>query len=268
MKIKWSLFPKFYGHLAVKELAQLVKDVNLDTVNVVIRNGFPVNRDNVKTALPAYVKAMEGEGLSISFATAGFMPEEIHADETLLAALAESGILEFRMGYFSWDKSKTPGECADDALRQMEQLVPLLEKYGIRAVYQIHHRKLLTGPWAVWPLVRNLPHEYVGVMLDPGNQMHEGWESWMQACHLLGRHLVAMGIKDGVNALGDAPFEWVPCGQGDVDWGEVAHALKSVDFEGTFVFMPFYDEKNPEKIKPRLKEEVAYVRDVFTKEDI
>ncbi len=263
MKIKWSIFPKFSGGMQPQALAQFIRDINLDTVNLVIRKGFPVTRENMKSALPQFVKSMAEEGLKITFATAGYMPEEILADEALLAVPAESGIRAFRMGYFSWDKRRTPGECADDARRQMEQLVPLLEKHNIKAVYQVHHGRLFTEAWSVWPLVRDLPPEYVGIMLDPGNQLHEGWQRWEPACHLLGRHLAAMGIKDGLKSTRARAFDWVPCGQGDIDWFEVARALKSVDFEGTFVFMPFYDPDDPAAQKAKLKDEVAYVRAVF-----
>ena len=133
MKISWSIFPKFFKHLSVPELAQLVRDVGLDTTNAVVRDGFWVSRESFAADLPLFVKQMSDEGLTVSFATAGFMPGEILADESLLATLTDSGVAEFRMGYFSWDKSKTPGACADDARRQLEQIVPLLQRVNAEA---------------------------------------------------------------------------------------------------------------------------------------
>ena len=263
MKISWSIFPKFFKHLSVPELAQLVRDVGLDTTNAVVRDGFWVSRESFAADLPLFVKQMSDEGLTVSFATAGFMPGEILADESLLATLTDSGVAEFRMGYFSWDKSKTPGACADDARRQLEQIVPLLQKHNVRAVYQVHYGRLLPSAWSTWPVVRDLPPEHIGIMLDPGNQLNEGWERWRPAAALLGNSLVAMGIKDGIQHLDTGKFEWVPCGQGTVDWPEVARAVKAVDFDGTFVFMPFYNDDDPDTMKARLKDEVAFLRDVF-----
>lgn len=83
------------------------------------------------------------------------------------------------------------------------------------------------------------------------------------ACHLLVEHLAAFGIKDGRKPGRGQPFEWLPCQDGTVDWVEVRHALRSVGFHGTFVFMPFYDDKDPVAMQAALKSEVAYLRDLF-----
>ena len=40
MKAILSIFPKFYKHLDVHGLATLVREVGLDTTNVIIRDGF------------------------------------------------------------------------------------------------------------------------------------------------------------------------------------------------------------------------------------
>ncbi len=271
MKITWSIFPKFYQHLSAAELADLIKHVGLDTTNVVIRNGYWVSEDTMKESLPRFVSTMENAGLKLGFATAGFMPEKVLADDTPLAILADNGIKEFRMGYFRWDRQKTPAQCMEDARAQMESMASLCEKHRIRAVYQVHHGTLIPGAWAAWYLVKDLPSKYVGVMLDPGNQVYEGWEDWMRSAHLLGDKLVAMGIKDaGVHRGDDTDNEkkgwwrtFVSLEEGVSDWYEIARALKSVDFTGTFVYMPFYHSDDSAAMTSTLKGEVSYLRKAF-----
>ncbi|MFW5841078.1 MAG: sugar phosphate isomerase/epimerase family protein [Planctomycetota bacterium] len=271
MDITWSIFPKFFKHLSIQQLAELIGQVGLDTTNLVIRKGYWVAPDTLETDAPAFVEAMRSAGLEVRFATAGFMPEQLIADDTPLAVLADCGITEFRMGYFQWDETRSPSACIETARGQMEQLAGICQRRGIRAVYQIHHGTLVPSPWSVWQLVRGLPAEYVGVMLDPGNQAMEGWEKWRRSMALLGDHVVAMGIKDaGVFRDGDPAGEakgWrrkleVPLTEGVVNWYEVVRALREFDFAGTFVYMPFYHNDNPQKMTETLAEEVAYLRDV------
>lgn len=272
MDITWSVFPKFYSHLSIEQLADLIHHVGLDTTNVVIRDGFWVTKANIRQELPAFVKRMDALGLKIAFSTAGFMLEDVLADDTPLAALAECGVKQFRMGYFKWNKGQSPAESMDDGRRQMAQLAELCARHDLRAVYQVHHGTLIHNAWAAWQLVHDLPAENVGVMLDPGNQVNEGWDHWMTAVHLMGPHLAAMGIKDGgVYRDGDLTGEkkgWyarlgVTLQEGRVNWYDVARALKSVHFAGTFVFMPFYDKDGIDVMTAKLKAEVSYLRDVI-----
>ncbi len=270
MRVTYSIFPKFYKHLDVAGLAALVAEVGLDTTNLVIRRGYWVEPDRLAEDVPAFVRAMEREGVAVRFATAGSSAEEVAADPEPLRILAASGITDFRMGYFrGYEGTADLRASLDEARQAMERMVPVLEKVGIRAVYQVHHGTLVPGPSAVWPLVRGLPPERVGVMLDPGNQTFEGLESWDRSAKLLGDHLVAVGVKD--TALVRDPDraaepgkgwrrEWAPCDEGVVNWHDLARALKAVDFEGTFVWQPFYNENEPEVMTEKLKRGVAYVR--------
>ena len=40
MNATFSLFPKFYKHLSAEQLAELVREVGLDTTNLVVREGY------------------------------------------------------------------------------------------------------------------------------------------------------------------------------------------------------------------------------------
>lgn len=270
MKISWSIFPKFYQHLSVQELAALIREVGLDTVNLVIRDGYWVTPGRLAEETKAFVKAMDREGLEIHFATAGFMPADIVKDDTPLAVLADNGITDFRLGYFRVENDDVRQSLAD-ARSRIEQLVPICEKRGTRAVYQVHHGTLIPHSMAAWMLVRDLPSEAVGVMLDPGNQVNEGSEDWRRAAMLLEEHWVAMGVKDMAWRRNEAEAgdpakgwrrDWVPLPDGVVNWTAVIDAMRAISFHGTFVFMPFYDTAAPAKMTQGLKREVAYLREM------
>ena len=57
--------------------------------------------------------------------------------------------------------------------------------------------------------------------------------------------------------------DWAPIYEGVTNRHDLVRALAAIGFSGTFVFMPFYDENDPETMTKKLKREVAYLRDVL-----
>jgi sugar phosphate isomerase/epimerase len=270
MQLTYSVFPKFLQSLSAPELASAVREAGLDTTNLVIRDGYWVSKAALAAQLPAFLEAMRGEGLTVRFATAGFLPEELQADESPLALLREHGIAELRMGYFQAPAAQVR-TALDDARRRMGVMAALCAKHGVRAIYQVHHGTLIPGASAAYHLVRDLDPKAVGVELDPGNQTHEGLEDWARSAHLLGEYLVALGVKDSRQhrepSRGDEPTKgwsrwWCPIDEGVINWHAVLSALKAVGFAGTLEFMPFYEPHNVFAQLATLKREVAYLRGV------
>ena len=272
LNIVWSIFPKFYQHLDVKGLAGLVREVGLDTTNMVVRDGYWVTPGNLAAETKAFVQAMDAEGIEIHFASAGLAAEQLREDDSPLAILADNGIREFRMGYFGMGISGGDVRGAlSQARGEMESMAQICRKRGVRAVYQVHHGTLATNSMAAWQLVRDLPAVNVGVMLDPGNQGFEGHEDWRNAAALLGEHLVAIGVKDTAPARDPSGASradkgwgrnWATIDQGTTNWHALLAALGEIDFDGTFVFMPFYDADEDATVTAKLKREVAYLRAV------
>ncbi|MHB0997856.1 MAG: sugar phosphate isomerase/epimerase family protein [Armatimonadota bacterium] len=268
MESVFSIFPKFYNNYDVRQLADLVREAGLDTVNVVIRDGYWVTPGGMASELPIFVNALRKECITPDFATAGFDISPLVDDPDPLSIMADNGITEFRTGYFMVEHGDVR-KSLESARNQVESLVPLCELYGIKAVYQLHHTTLIPNPSAAWILVNGLPSKWFGIELDPGNQSFEGYEAWHRSAHLLGDYVAAIGVKD--SALIKDPERasdpdkgwsrnWAPIYEGVNNWHEVVRALSSINFRGKFVFMPFYDEHDQDAMTQKLKAEVAYLR--------
>jgi len=271
VKATFSIFPKFYKHLDVRGLAALVRDVGLDTTNAVIRDGYWVTPGGLAEEMPAFVRAMDAEGVKVTFCTAGYSAAQVIADDTPLKVLADCGITAFRMGYFRPGRDVDIPAAMDAARAEMEQVAAVCERVGIRAVYQVHHGTLVPTATGAYYLVRGLPPAHVGVMLDPGNQAFEGFEKWQRSARMLGAHFCAVGVKDVAWSREPAGPDdeakgwrrtWATLDEGVTNWHDVVRAAKSVDFDGTFVWMPFYDEGDPDEMTRKLQREVAYLRKV------
>lgn len=270
MQICWSLFPKFFAHLSLPALADLVREVRLDTTNLVVRDGFQVTPEYLAEELPLFLRVMRREGLEIRFATTDYSAETLLAHPEILTILAEAGIRDFRMGHFP-DRGGDVRQDLRQARSELERLAPLCERAGIRAVYQLHNNTLIASPGMAYHLFAGLPPEWLGIELDPGNQSFDGHEDWNRSVRLLGSSLVALGVKDTgvIRDMGrsEGPDKgwvryWTPIDNGATHWPEVVRALNGIDFTGTFVFMPFYAPDEPDEMRRRLRDEVAYLRKI------
>ena len=271
MNIVLSIFPKFYRELSLDQLAALVTEAGLDTTNLTVREGYWCQPATLEKDVVRFVKSMNSHGLKIHFATTGYTLADLLRDSTPLQILADSGIREFRMGYFGQD-SDNAREAFARARREMEQMAGLCARYKIRAVYQVHHWTLIPNASAAYFLVQGLPAQWISVELDPGNQTYEGSEDVAKSISLLGDYLTAFGAKDTRPVFDSAKKlepgkgwgrDWCGLDEGQVNWHDVIRPLAKQNWSGTFVFMPFYHEHDSEKRTPVLKKEVAYLREVI-----
>jgi sugar phosphate isomerase/epimerase len=270
MNAVFSIFPKFYRHLSAEQLAELVRQVGLDTTNLVVREGYWVDPQHLGRDVPKFVKAMDAAGVKVTFATAGFSADQIVFDPTPLKVFADNGITEFRMGYFRVEKDDVRTSCVV-ARHKLATMVDLCAEANVRAVYQVHHGTLFPSASAAFGLVNGLDPGALGVMLDPGNQQFEGYERWPLSVGLLGEYLRAVGVKDTAvwrdparAGEGDKGWRrtWATLDEGETNWHDLIRALHRADFEGTFVWMPFYDQDDCDEMTRKLRGEVAYLRRV------
>ncbi|RMD80798.1 MAG: hypothetical protein D6820_06220 [Lentisphaerae bacterium] len=245
----------------------------LDTVNVVVRKGYWTEPENLARTLPEYIRVMETElGRRPHLATMALPATELTARPHLIETLAEHGIREFRMGYFRRQAGEDVATAVSRSRRELEALLRVCEGCDVKVIYQVHHGTLFSNSWAVWQLVKGFNPRHVGVMLDPGNQFMEGWENWSDAFSRLKGYLCALGIKDAWmqrrpddENLRTGNKGWykelgVPIDEGCVNWGDLLRVLKTYEFRGTFVFMPFYEKEDSERHCTVLQREVQYMR--------
>jgi len=271
MQAIWSIFPKFHSHLDLPRLAGVVRELGLDTTNMVVRDGFWVTRKDFAQKVSAFVNGMKREGLTIHFATTDFTGDELAADPTPLKAMHDNGIRDFRMGWFELEKDVRGAR--KRARAAMARMADACEKTNMRAIYQLHHGMLASSPSAGFSLVDGLNPKHVGIELDPGNESFDGYESHERSARLLGEYLAAVAIKDSViwreeSHANDADKGWrrtfAPIYEGVNRWDEVARAMNEVGFNGTIVMMPHYDEKDLKSQEEKLKREVAYFKKIIS----
>jgi len=268
MNAMTSLFPKLYKGCQVVGLAELVHMGGLDTVNVVIRNGFWVGEDDLAHDLRNFIREMEDNDVAISKASTSFSAAQLIGPDSPLPILQDNGITEFRMGWFP----RPDGDIREALFQTRQDLASVAEaceQYGVKAIYQLHHHTLITSPSAAFLTINGLDPTYVGIELDPGNQSFEGFEPWDYACGLLGEYVAWVGVKDTypwrveprVEEAGKGwQREFCPLAEGVTNWQDLVHALAGIEFSGTFVFMPFYEPNDVEQRNAKLVGDIEYLR--------
>ena len=270
MQVTWSIFPKFQQQLDPRGLAAFVRDVGLDTTNLVVRDGYWVEPKNLAADTAKFCEAMKREGIELHYATTDYTPAQLIKDPTPLQVFHDNGIQAFRIGHV-----KATADVRGDLKRtrgEFEQLAKLCEKHGVRAIYQLHHATLLPSPSSVFPMLDGLPSEAIAMELDPGNQSFEGYEDYERSARLLGKYLGWCSCKDSVIRQDPKALErpdqgwkreWTPAYEGVVRWDQLFAGLAAIDFHGVIKLMPFYDAKDPAEQQKKLKKEVAYLRKMF-----
>jgi len=275
MRPVWSLFPKTYRDFSAPQLAELVRTVGLDTTNVVVRKGYEVDEDTIRTTLPTFTKAMNVEGLKIVRASTTYPADALCGDDSPLPIMVDAGIKEFRMGWFPKTELNVE-RTIQQAKADMDRVAEACQKYRIKAIYQVHHNTLVMSATGAYNLVRGLPSQWIGVELDPGNQSYQGYEAWHHSVDLLGDYLSWVAVKDTITwrdkSKADAPDKgwqrtFAPINEGVTNWHRLAEALKAANFDGTLVFMPFYDEQDEPSRTRKLKDEVSYLKKIITDRD-
>ncbi|MBO5275360.1 MAG: sugar phosphate isomerase/epimerase [Clostridia bacterium] len=260
--MKYYLFAKFYQNFTPEQLAERCAELGFDGPTALVRDGYPLTAANLKEALPSYIRTMEAAGMEVKFADAPVNPLREDADY-LVGTLAEHGIERIRLDHIG--KAVKPArELADYARYYAEAAAKLAERHGTKAVIQLHGHCYPHNATAAYPCVKDLDPRYIGVKMDPGNNLaQEGYELFDYQIKLLGEYLTALGAKsagifrgeDGIWRRG-----FVPAQEGIADYNLIMRTLKEIDFDGPAVLMPFYNDREPDVLTEKLKDELAFFK--------
>ena len=169
--MKWVMFSKLLKDLDVDRLGEAIKELGFDGIDLAVRPGYPINPDNVSTALPAAAKRWEEMGLVVGLLTTNFdfLDPSKPEVEPLLAACAEAGCRRIKLGY--WIHRGEPyWEGVDKIRKALAGFVKLCRKYDVCVAVHNH-----SGPYygsncaGAMHLVRDLDPRHVGVYIDPGH---------------------------------------------------------------------------------------------------
>ncbi|RLP73677.1 sugar phosphate isomerase/epimerase [Mycetocola tolaasinivorans] len=188
-----------------------------------------------------------------------------HSDaERMLAATAAVGATQVRITMPRVD-GQNYVELFAQARADLEHIVTLAEKYGVKALVELHHETITPSASAARRLVEGLNPAAVGVIHDVGNLINEGFENHLAGFQLLGEYLAHVHIKnaqwviDRVEIDGTHVWrhEWTTLRAGQADLAAYVRDLVAFGYDGWITLEDFSTEV---PLEQRTAENLAYVR--------
>ena len=255
-----AIFTKPWKALALPELAQHIKSLGFDLIELPVRPGFQVEPDNIERDLPAAVKMLGERGVRVLNVTAD-MPLN---DERLYSACAEAGIGMNRVMFWQHDKDYWSAET--EARRQLDAALPLCEQYDFQIGIQNHSGRFVpVNEMGMCHLVKDYNQRHVAAVWDPAHNALEGMNS-DSALDVLAPHLCVVNLKNAYWRRVSGPeaevaewkIYWTSGAQGRASWAQVIAKLKAIDYQGPICFSAEYSDE--ERVDELIVKDLAFAR--------
>lgn len=172
-----------------------------------------------------------------------------------------------RVGVPGYDRSANYNGLFEQAVDYLTEVERLALEYGVKALVETHHGTIAPSASLARRLVHTFNPDAIGVLYDPGNMVHEGFENYRMGMELLGPYLAHVHVKNAIwrpesptaqasrtsTAAQAAPTSrtpqaaqgahlrpvtwtsgWSPIANGMVPWPKVLQDLKAVGYDGWF----------------------------------
>jgi len=272
-------FCKWCQGLPLPELAQNLKGLGFDGVDLPCRPGSPITHANGPEKLPEAKKIFENHGLRVERLVTSL--SEANAEtERLLETIHEIGVRKIRIdgyGFGGQYEGKTPREVLAIAQKRLPALGKLLEKHQVAGAVQNHSGSSLSVNLSCCLLMlADCNPEWVGVQYDPGHCTISG-EPPEMAAGLLGPQLQSVNFKSPrqeyfvepkTGKLTYKPI-WVPLRDGMLDVPAVLTALQEAGYTDPISIHAeyrnyfYYIETDAEATNGLVAKDVTYLRSLM-----
>jgi L-ribulose-5-phosphate 3-epimerase len=276
------VFTKCLQFLDYRQLGETLADVGFKGAELSVRAGGQVLPENVKTDLPKAIKTLQQSGISVPMMVSGIINPEDPLTEIILGTASALGVGYYRMGYLSYDPSKSVTDNLASHKKTFDKLEKINRKFGIQGCYQNHSGTNIGGPvWDLYWLVNGCDPDFISVQYDIRHAVAEGGTAWPLGMKLLSPWIKTIAIKD---------FYWkkengkwiitdVPLNEGMVDFDAYFKEYIRLKISGPVTVHYEYDlggaesgSKNPTmgitEISGYMKNDLKWLRNKFKEHGI
>jgi sugar phosphate isomerase/epimerase len=258
-KILFSVFTKPWK-MDLAELGEFVSGLGFDAVELPVRPGFQVEPENVTRGLPAAVRRLAGCGVQIA-SIAG------PTDEATIATCAQEGILIIRV-CLCMDAGEDYMAFEARLRRELDALVPLLDRYGVTLGVQNHCGRCVTSAMALRHLIEGYDPRTIAAVWDPAHCALDG-ERPDLAADILWSHLCMVNLKNALWRRVNGPeaeyaewaLYWTSGRQGLASWPAVVAELKARDYAGVVCLTAEYSDHA--SVDRLIAEDIAFAKALF-----
>ncbi len=222
---------------SLEEAVDLAAEAGFDAIEWNVRSGGHVLPERVADDLPRAVERTRKAGLAVTMITTSIQDSQSPHAESILRTMQALGIRYYRGGeYFRYDYA-VPQTIQLDALRpRIASLLALNERYGTTWAYHTHSAPGMIGGnvWDIVSVIRGLDPARIALNYDTGHTTVRGGTGWIDDARLAEPYLACLAVKDVRWQQGPRGWraEFVPIGEGQVDFAAIARFLKATRFGG------------------------------------
>ncbi|MGP4039271.1 sugar phosphate isomerase/epimerase family protein [Gracilibacillus sp. D59] len=196
----------------------------------------------------------DGHDIEVVSVTPYLTTGDLAETEQVLKVAKTFGASFIRLGVPKYNRSEHFDTLFENCKRYLKECETLCSKYGVQGLIETHHQTIAASASAAYRLVEGLDPNAIGVLYDPGNMVHEGYENYRMGMELLGPYLAhvhvknAKWVKDSSKDDHQWKVAWELVDEGIVDWVQVIEDLKSVNYEGYIGLEDFSAKKETKEI--------------------
>ncbi len=256
----FAVFSKPWKTLPIPQLGEFLKGLGFDGIELPVRPGFQVEPDNVARDLPVAVRQLAEAGIKI-YSVAG------PTDEATIATCAETGIPIIRI---MARLKEGEGYLAAEARfgRELDALVPLLDKYGVTVGIQNHCDRFAANALGLLRIVEKYDPKHIAAVWDPAHEALNGNGPEM-AIDVIWSHLYMVNLKNAIWLRTNGPEaeiaewrHWWTSGRlGLASWPQVAAELKRRNYQGIYCLTAEYSDHD--SVGRLIAEDIAFAKSLF-----
>jgi sugar phosphate isomerase/epimerase len=257
--VQFSVFTKPWKTISVAELGKMVSGWGFDGVEFPLRDGYQVEPKDAEKRLPQLVKQLAEHNLKV-FSVAST------TDENIFAACAEAGVPIIRiMTRIEKDGYRASVERMQ---RQLEQVVPLCEKYGVKVGIQQHYGNCVIDSSGLMQLVGKFDPRHIGGIWDAAHDALAGQQP-EYGLDILTSHLCMANLKNAYYYRSNGPeaqvAEWkryfTSGRNGLANWGRAAKFLQQQNYNGVVCLTAEYTAEH--EVERLIAEDIVYAKSLF-----
>ena len=262
-KISLFVFTKPWRETSVWELGKFVKELGFDGIEFPLRNGYQLEPADARK-LPKLAEQFADHGLKIFSVASG-------TDEEVFAGCAEAGIplirimpvIDMEIGYVKSEKK---------ARAELEALMPLCEKYGVKVAAQQHYGHNVVDSMGLLHFLEGLDPKLAGAIWDSAHDALAGQQP-EYGLDIVWDYLSMVNFKNAyyhrVNGPEAEEAQWkryfTAGNQGLASWPRAAKYLKKRNYDGVVCLTAEYT--NEADVDRLIRLDAAYARSLFEQED-
>lgn len=218
---------------------------------------------------------MDDAGLEAPNLAAYIQSGDLLATEQAMKAAKQLGAPSIRIGVPAYNRSRHYDDLYRDARAYLSETEQLSRHYGIKAMIEIHHGNIACSASLARRLVDGFDPSHIGVIYDPGNMVHEGFEQFKMGLETLGHYLGHVHVKNAAihrmdvllsDQSGSGAHDplwkvtWGPLAEGVVHWPTVISDLKAIGYDGWLSFEDFSGAASTDEL---LRHNLAYIQSLI-----